>query len=131
MLDKAVLAYSGGLDTSVAIKWLREKYNLVKTPILWLTFQNRDQAISPKDTDGLINVVSAFVRGTEKSLLFLDCFDQIKFANGFAKALSVLKDFRQLCHENNSIMLIAISPKMFNQQQVADIETELEELTIE
>jgi len=26
--DKVVLAYSGGLDTSVAIKWLAEKYNL-------------------------------------------------------------------------------------------------------
>jgi len=26
--DKVVLAYSGGLDTSVAIKWLKEKYNL-------------------------------------------------------------------------------------------------------
>jgi len=28
MADKVVLAYSGGLDTSVAIKWLKEKYNL-------------------------------------------------------------------------------------------------------
>ncbi len=28
MLDKVVLAYSGGLDTSVAIKWIKEKYNL-------------------------------------------------------------------------------------------------------
>ncbi len=27
MSDKVVLAYSGGLDTSVAIKWLSEKYN--------------------------------------------------------------------------------------------------------
>jgi argininosuccinate synthase len=26
--DKVVLAYSGGLDTSVAIKWVKEKYNL-------------------------------------------------------------------------------------------------------
>jgi len=26
--DKVVLAYSGGLDTSVAIKWLKDKYNL-------------------------------------------------------------------------------------------------------
>jgi len=26
--DKVVLAYSGGVDTSVAIKWLQEKYNL-------------------------------------------------------------------------------------------------------
>ena len=28
MSDKVVLAYSGGLDTSVAIKWLEERYNL-------------------------------------------------------------------------------------------------------
>jgi len=28
MADKVVLAYSGGLDTSVAIKWLEEKYSL-------------------------------------------------------------------------------------------------------
>jgi argininosuccinate synthase len=28
MANKVVLAYSGGLDTSVAIKWLEEKYNL-------------------------------------------------------------------------------------------------------
>lgn len=27
MIKKIVLAYSGGLDTSVAIKWLKEKYN--------------------------------------------------------------------------------------------------------
>ena len=28
MSDKVVLAYSGGLDTSIAIKWIQEKYNL-------------------------------------------------------------------------------------------------------
>jgi argininosuccinate synthase len=28
MAEKVVLAYSGGVDTSVAIKWLKEKYNL-------------------------------------------------------------------------------------------------------
>jgi argininosuccinate synthase len=28
MSEKAILAYSGGLDTSVAIKWIKEKYNL-------------------------------------------------------------------------------------------------------
>ncbi len=27
-MDKVVLAYSGGLDTSVAIRWLQEKYNV-------------------------------------------------------------------------------------------------------
>ena len=27
-MDKVVLAYSGGLDTSVAIKWIQETYNM-------------------------------------------------------------------------------------------------------
>jgi argininosuccinate synthase len=26
--DKVVLAYSGGLDTSVAVKWISETYNM-------------------------------------------------------------------------------------------------------
>ena len=26
--DKVILAYSGGLDTSVMVKWIGEKYNL-------------------------------------------------------------------------------------------------------
>ena len=26
-VEKAVLAYSGGLDTSVILKWLKEEYN--------------------------------------------------------------------------------------------------------
>ncbi|MGB2800547.1 MAG: argininosuccinate synthase domain-containing protein, partial [Dehalococcoidia bacterium] len=28
MADKVVLAYSGGLDTSVAIKWINENYHM-------------------------------------------------------------------------------------------------------
>ncbi|MCJ2533589.1 MAG: argininosuccinate synthase, partial [Candidatus Thermoplasmatota archaeon] len=28
MKDKVVLAYSGGLDTSAAIKWIAEKYDM-------------------------------------------------------------------------------------------------------
>src|SRR5919106_3105511 len=27
-MDKVVLAYSGGLDTSVAIRWIAERYNM-------------------------------------------------------------------------------------------------------
>jgi len=28
MADKVILAYSGGLDTSVAVTWIQEKYGL-------------------------------------------------------------------------------------------------------
>ena len=28
MAEKVILAYSGGLDTSVAIRWIKERYNM-------------------------------------------------------------------------------------------------------
>ena len=126
--DQITHGKSGLCITKLAPGKVRERYKLIKTPVLWLTFKNVKDAISPKDIDGLTSVVSDFVRGAEKSLLFLDCFDQIKFANGFEKSLSMLKDFRKLCNESSSNLLLSINPAMFEKSQVSTIEKELEEV---
>ena len=109
---------------------VRERYKLAKTPIIWLTFNSVESAILPRDIDGLTSIVSDFVRKTEGSLFFFDCFGQIKLVNGFVKSISMLKDFKKLCNENNSIMLISIFPKMFDEQQLAVIEGELEKVGV-
>ena len=105
----------------------REKYDLVRTPIIWLTFGNAENSISPGDMDRLTSVVSDFVRKTQKSLIFLDCFDQIKFAIGFDRALSELQDFMTLCSENNSSILVSFPPSMFGAEQATAITEELGE----
>ena len=107
---------------------VRERYKLAKTPIIWLTFNSVESAILPRDIDGLTSIVSDFVRKTEGSLFFFDCFSQIKLVNGFEKSLSMLKDLKKLCNENNSIMLISMFPKMFDEQQLVVIEKELEKV---
>ncbi len=106
---------------------IRKRYNLARTPILWLTFKNVEKSISPKNVDGLASVISDFVRRTQKSLVFLDCFDQIKFAIGFDRALSALKDFVRLCSENHSTILMSITPDMFEVEQLAAIADELDQ----
>lgn len=104
---------------------VRERYNLVKTPIVWSTFKNIENSISPKDIDALSSLVSDFVRKTDKALVFLDCFDQIKFASGFGKSLSMLRDFKKLCNEHGSNILISMTPELFEKYQLEDIEEEL------
>lgn len=42
----------------------------------------------------------------------------------------MLKDFRKLCGENNSVMLVSITPGMFEKEQLLAIEKELEEVKI-
>jgi len=70
-MDKAVLAYSGGVDTSVAIRWLREKYNL---DIITLTVDignvTNMEAIKQKALD--VGAIKAIVIDARK--LFIDSF---------------------------------------------------------
>jgi len=70
-MDKAVLAYSGGVDTSVAIKWLREKYNL---DIITLTVDIGNvanmEAIKQKALD--VGAIKAIVINARKA--FVDSF---------------------------------------------------------
>jgi len=69
--DKVVLAYSGGLDTSVAIKWLKEKYNLEVIALTIDVGNERDfSAIRQKALD--VGAVKALV--TDAKELFVNYF---------------------------------------------------------
>ena len=86
--------------TKLVPETIREKYKIIKTPILWATFRNTGNSISPRDLNGLNSIVSDFIDKTENPILFLDCFDQIKFVNGFDKSMSVLKELKAFCVMN-------------------------------
>ena len=66
MSDKVVLAYSGGLDTSVAIKWIKEKYNLDVIALTVDVGNERDfSAIRQKALD--VGAIKALVVDTKDS----------------------------------------------------------------
>ena len=71
MSDKVVLAYSGGLDTSVAIKWLKEKYDLDVIALTIDVGNERDfSAIRQKALK--VGAVKALVRDAKE--LFVNYF---------------------------------------------------------
>ena len=71
MSDKVVLAYSGGLDTSVAVRWLNERYNLDVIALYVDVGSERDlSAIRQKALD--IGAVKALVE--EAKELFVEHF---------------------------------------------------------
>ncbi len=71
MSDKVVLAYSGGLDTSVAIKWLKEKYNL---DVIALTIDvgNERDFSAIRDKALKVGAIKALVKDAKE--LFVDHF---------------------------------------------------------
>jgi len=69
--DKVVLAYSGGLDTSVAIRWLKERYNLDVIALNVDVGNERDfSAVRQKALD--IGAVKALVKDAKE--LFVKYF---------------------------------------------------------
>lgn len=109
---------------------VRKRYGVGRASIFWLTFEKGERTISPKDIDKLNKTVSEFVEGTGPGIVLLDCLDQIKFANGFQKSLAILKDLRNLCSKNDSIVLISANPEMFEKQELQAIETKLKGVRI-
>ena len=101
---------------------VKERYDVEEDSILWLTFENGERTISPKEIDKLNKTVSEFVKGAHQGIVLLDCFDQVKFANGFQKSLNILKNLRDLSSKNDSILLISVNPEMFEKQELQAIE---------
>ncbi len=128
--DQITHGYSGLCISKLLPERIKQSYNISKTPIIWVTFNNNDNTLSPKDTDSLISIVSDFARRTEEAFIFLDCFDQVKFANGFERSLYLLKDFIRICKDNNVTMLISIPYQMFDKQQMKILNDNTKEVSI-
>jgi two-component system cell cycle response regulator len=113
--------------TKLSPETIREKYGIRKTSILWVTFEKAETTITPKDIAGLIKNVSEFSMKPDGTIILIDCFDQLKFANGFERFVDILKILRALSLENNSILFISIPPMMFEKEELFTIEKELKE----
>jgi len=68
MSDKVVLAYSGGLDTSVAVKWLEENYNL-KVVTLTVNIGNVPDLEDIRQKALKVGAVKALVLDARKSFI--------------------------------------------------------------
>ncbi|MBU4256264.1 MAG: DUF835 domain-containing protein [Thermoplasmatales archaeon] len=109
---------------------VKERYDVGKASIFWLTFKETENAINPKRLDHLKRTVSEFVKSSSRSVVLLDCFDQIILANGFEKSRSMLREIKDLCMKNNANLLLSVNPGMFEKEQMATIEKELKEVKV-
>ena len=124
-LDQVTHSIQGLCLTKFSTEKVREKYGIEKSPIIWLTFKNAENAISPKDIGGIRSIISDFVKKAERSCLLMDCFEELVMVNGFEQAMRFLEDIKEICKENNSNLLLSIDPKIFEQERINIIEKEL------
>ncbi len=113
--------------TKLSPETIGKNYGIREASILWVTFEKTETTITPKDIAGLTKNVSEFSMKPDGTIILLDCFDQLKFANGFEKSVDILKILRALSMENDSILFTSIPPMMFEKEELFTIEKELKE----
>jgi hypothetical protein len=123
--DQITHGGSGLCITKYPPQGIREKYGFEKTPLFWFTFKKSDKekVVNPQKLDvDLIPQVEDFVKKGKNTMVYMDCFDQITLVKGFDNTLTLINDIRNICRENNSILLLSVNPEIFNKEQLSFFE---------
>ncbi|MFA5772525.1 MAG: DUF835 domain-containing protein [Thermoplasmata archaeon] len=123
--DQTTHGNAGLVLTKLPPEKVRERYHIIKSPILWLTFKEVENAISPKDMGVLKSTIADFIGKAENPVILLDCFDQIVVVNGFEKSIEILRGIKEICTKNNANILLSINPELFEKEQIVEMEKEL------
>jgi len=124
-IDQITHGISGLCITKYPPQSIRDNYSLKRTPLLWFTFEQSDKeaAINPKKLNAeLIPQIEDFVKKGKRTMVYMDCFDQITLVKGFENTQILIKDIKNICQEHHSILLLSVDPKMFEEKQLPILE---------
>jgi hypothetical protein len=106
---------------------VRERYSLKTTPVVWIHFNGKNEKnASPMELDSIESAIRAFLNDTTKSAILIDCYNELRLANGFQKAKVWLSRIGKAVQEKNSVLLVTASPLVFEPEELKQLEKILE-----
>jgi len=100
---------------------VRDTFGLERTPIIWVAFRENDNTVSPKDLDAMESIIFDFLNRAEAPVILIDCFNEIRLANGIDRTINWLQRIAAACRENNCILLISVNPEIVYEKELAAI----------
>ena len=110
---------------------IRNKYKIKSTPLLQFTFNKSDTetTVNPRKIDiDLIPQIEDFAKKGDKTIFYMDCFDQIALVKGFETSLKLILDIKKICEDHDSIFLLSVNPEFLDRGQFEHLEKELLEV---
>jgi hypothetical protein len=109
-------------------KRIRERYGLTHTPIVWFTFREAEDTLSPGDLEGAKLMFSEILDEPKGGVVLVDCLDVFKTANGFEQAMKFLEEIKKKVATSKWSVLFSVDPHRFTAQQLKVLERELKEV---
>ena len=107
---------------------IKDKYNLQKTSFIWLTDTKIEGIPCETDIDRLFELISEFVKASEKSVVLLDRLDYILAQNSFDRVIRKVHALKDLTSAHDCIIILSANPEIVNESQLKAIEAETVDL---
>ncbi|MGD2249614.1 MAG: DUF835 domain-containing protein [Candidatus Methanofastidiosia archaeon] len=85
---------------------LKQKYQLLRTPVLWLSRSDAENTISPDSFSKLIYVIKDFTKKSEESVILLEGLEYLIAQTGFDTVLTYLHELKDTIVMNNSRVIM-------------------------
>lgn len=103
---------------------IKRKYQLVKTPILWLSRFDVENTISPDSFSKLIYIIRDFTKKTKESVVLLDGLEYLISQTSFYEVLTYLQELKDIIFMSNSRLIIPLHKEVLTEKEYSILETE-------
>ena len=107
---------------------IKRKYQLLKTPVLWLSRLKMESTLHPDSFSKLIYVVQDFTRKSEESVILLDGLEYLITQIDFNTVLVYLQELRDIIVMNNSRLIIPLHKDVLSLKEYSILEKEFKVL---
>ncbi|MGD2248078.1 MAG: DUF835 domain-containing protein [Candidatus Methanofastidiosia archaeon] len=123
-LDAVTHGIQGFSICRIHPKKVTKKYNLEKTPVLWLSTMETENSIDPKDLAKINHIFNEFVKRATDSILLLEGLEYLIIQNDFDKVIKAMHNLNDYITINNSRLLVPVNPMILSEKELSLLEKE-------
>lgn len=103
---------------------LKKRYNLMKTPLLWLSRLEMGNTIHPDSISKLVYIIRDFTKQSEESVILLDGLEYLITQTCFDTVLYYLQELKDVIVMNSSRLIIPLHKDVLTRQEYGILERE-------
>ncbi len=103
---------------------VRKKYELRRTPVMWLSRSEMENTLNPDDLHKLNYIIEGFVRKNGGSVILLDGLEYLVTQNSFQAIMTCLYELKDIVVMNNSRLIIPLHKNAVALQEYSILERE-------
>ncbi|MBU7010626.1 MAG: PAS domain S-box protein [Theionarchaea archaeon] len=104
---------------------VKRHYRLQKTPMLWLSNTQVDNAIDPNDLSKLIFIIEDFTKKSEHSVVLLDGLEYLITQTDFEGVSKFLHELKDMIVLNNALLLVPLHKDALSVREYSVLERDL------